>query len=171
MNFTNDCAFVGRSANRLQLRVSFFQPLSVSYWAVQLAYSAIVDGIIPLGKVSPLLFLYPVQTLISSRSSRRSFCVKKSESSLFMRSALLTRLRSVQPKTNSSWGILYRSFNAYPILGFSTKVGKVFICERNALSSIEIALKAPIVVSIDSSGIPRPVHTAPVSVAKLSVYG
>ena len=50
-------------------------------------------------------------------------------------------------------------------------VGKDLIFLKNALSRTVTALNTPIVVSIDSSGIPSPVQTAPVVVWNESVYG
>jgi len=52
-----------------------------------------------------------------------------------------------------------------------TYVGKLFICLRKFFRKIVITESTPISVSIASSGTPRPVHTEPVIVWKLSVYG
>jgi hypothetical protein len=128
MNFTKDYALLGNSSNRFTFLVSCFHPLRTSYYAVHSEYSLIVGAIYPFGNRSPLLFLYPVQTLISSRSSSKSKWVRNRESSLLILSALWTRFRSVQPKTNSSYEILYLSFKATPICGFSILVGNVFMC-------------------------------------------
>jgi len=56
-----------------------------------------------------------------------------------------------------------------PFSPLSISVGKWLIFYKNALSIIEMAEKTPIVVSIDSSGIPRPLQTAPVLVLNESV--
>ena len=58
-----------------------------------------------------------------------------------------------------------------PGSSLSISVGKFLMCYLKALSIMEMAEKTPIVVSIDSSGMPRPVQTAPVFVLNESVYG
>ena len=113
-----------------------------------------------------------MQTLISSRSSSKSRCVRNTLLSLFIRSALWTKFRSVHPKANSLAGNLYLAESPSSIVALSSIfVGKVLMFYRKALFKTDTALKTPIVVSIASSGIPSPVQTAPVVVWKESVYG
>jgi hypothetical protein len=50
-------------------------------------------------------------------------------------------------------------------------VGNDYILFKNALLIIAVAENTPIVVSIASSGTPKPVQTYPVVVLKLSTYG